>query len=246
MEKEIGGGAKEEGGESKRTKPRRERKEEVGESSAPGKFDESVNGSQKPRRRRVDDEDTPSTISASPKVAGGGGGGGWMDSSAASASAKEDSSSLNKAHDFSFTSAAAQKNKDKHFDDNDNDEIIVIPDLDEDGADADHRVAHAPRNITRRIPTLSELENEAEAAMPTPYIEGLDLSVLQSSLVPLELVKENDVGWTFESLLSEVTDDINGTHQPQPKAKKIVVLSPVKPSKLSPKKKKKSSDKNRD
>ena len=29
-------------------------------------------------------------------------------------------------------------------------------------------------------------------------------------------------------LLNEVTDEINGTHQPQPKVKKVVTLSPLK------------------
>ena len=38
---------------------------------------------------------------------------------------------------------------------------MLIPDLDEEGgADSDQRIAHAPRNINRRIPTLAELEND--------------------------------------------------------------------------------------
>ncbi len=52
------------------------------------------------------------------------------------------------------------QNREKHLHD-DNDEIMLIPDLDEEGgADSDQRIAHAPRNINRRIPTLAELEND--------------------------------------------------------------------------------------
>jgi hypothetical protein len=132
------------------------------------------------------------------------------------------------------------QNKDKYFNESD-DEILIIPDLDEEGgADADQRVAHAPRNVTRRIPTLSELESEAVAAIPSSDANGMDLSCLQSTLVPLELLKEEDVCWTFETLLAEATDEVNGTQQPQPKPKKVVQLSPVKS-----KSKSKSSSKSR-
>jgi hypothetical protein len=51
-------------------------------------------------------------------------------------------------------------NREKHLHE-DNDEIILIPDLDEEGgADSDQRIAHAPRNVNRKIPTLTELEND--------------------------------------------------------------------------------------
>ena len=204
-------GAKEE----KARRPRRERKEEqkpVQETADEKPPDVTPSG--KPRRKRGDQ---------SPQ---GGGGGGWM-----SAPAKQvynnDENDAGSIPSLNETIVAG--NKDKHFNDNDDDEILIIPDLDEEGgADADQRVAHAPRNITRRIPTLSELESEAVAAIPTSDIEGLDLTCLQSTLVPLELIKEEDITWTFETLLSEATDEVNGTQQPQPKPKKVVQLSPVK------------------
>jgi len=51
-------------------------------------------------------------------------------------------------------------NREKHLQE-DNDEIMLIPDLDEEGgADSDQRIAHAPRNVNRKIPTLAELEND--------------------------------------------------------------------------------------
>lgn len=96
-------------------------------------------------------------------------------------------------------------NKDKHF--QDNDEIVVIPDLDEDGGDSDQRIARAPRNITRKIPTLADLESEVKAAIPQSE-GGFDLSVLLNTLVPPQQVQEGDEHWTFESLLRDVTDEL--------------------------------------
>ena len=56
--------------------------------------------------------------------------------------------------------ALKNQNREKHLHD-DNDEIMLIPDLDEEGgADSDQRIAHAPRNVNRKIPTLAELESD--------------------------------------------------------------------------------------
>eukprot|EP00428_Durinskia_dybowskii_P085266 CAMPEP_0170428136 /NCGR_PEP_ID=MMETSP0117_2-20130122/39606_1 /TAXON_ID=400756 /ORGANISM="Durinskia baltica, Strain CSIRO CS-38" /LENGTH=248 /DNA_ID=CAMNT_0010687403 /DNA_START=62 /DNA_END=808 /DNA_ORIENTATION=- len=107
-------------------------------------------------------------------------------------------------------SQAISANRDKHLQD-DNDEIILIPDLDEEGgADSDQRIAHAPRNVNRKIPTLKDLEVEVKAAVPTSE-EGLNLSVLLTTLVPAGMVKEDDVVWTFDSLLREITDELSNT-----------------------------------
>jgi hypothetical protein len=81
----------------------------------------------------------------------GGGGGGWMNSpdkkaTAVSKLSIEEDEENNKIN-------ANPNNKDKFFQEG-TDDIMVIPDLDEDGYDDDHRVAHAPRNITRKIPSL--------------------------------------------------------------------------------------------
>jgi hypothetical protein len=107
-------------------------------------------------------------------------------------------------------------NREKHLNE-DNDEIIVIPDLDEEGgADSDQRIAHAPRNVNRRIPTLAELDNDlkstASSGSSADSDGSLNLSVLLSTLVPASMVYEDpDTLWTFESLLREVTDDLSNT-----------------------------------
>ena len=122
--------------------------------------------------------------------------------------------------------AMAAQNKDKHFQDNNNDEILIIPDLDEDGGDADQRVAHAPRNVNRKIPTLDELENDVKAALPSRE-NGLDMTVLFKTLVPVSQVQESDVPWCFDSLLRDVTEELLA-----PVLSDLTVTAPKASSKL--------------
>jgi hypothetical protein len=102
----------------------------------------------------------------------------------------------------------------KHRDDDD-DDIIIIPDLDEDGGGfdggGDSRVAQAPRNVVRKIPTLDELERDVQSTMPTVSAGGYDLAVLTSTLVPSTGLSEIDEAWDFDSLLREVTDQLTDT-----------------------------------
>jgi hypothetical protein len=103
----------------------------------------------------------------------------------------------------------------KHEDDED-DDIIIIPDLDEDGdggfgGGGDSRVAQAPRNVIRKIPTLDELERDVQSTMPTVSAGGYDLAVLTSTLVPNVGLLEVDESWDFDGLLREVTDQLTDT-----------------------------------
>ncbi len=41
--------------------------------------------------------------------------------------------------------------------------------------------------------------------------EGLNLTVLLTTLVPAAMTKEEDELWTFESLLREITDELSDT-----------------------------------
>ena len=94
--------------------------------------------------------------------------------------------------------------RNKHNDDND--ELMLIPDLDQDGVDEDKRVAHAPKNVGRRIPTLTELNDDVKTVISSNEL-GYDLAVLLNSLVPAEFLSETDSQWTFDSLLQEVTEE---------------------------------------
>lgn len=39
--------------------------------------------------------------------------------------------------------------------------------------------------------------------------DGLNLSVLLTSLVPASLIQETDTHWTFDTLLREITDELS-------------------------------------
>jgi hypothetical protein len=123
-------------------------------------------------------------------------------------------------------------------------DILVIPDLDEDGYDDDHRVAHAPRNVTRKIPSLMELENEVKAAVPAAE-GGLDLGVLLRTLVPAQFVVEQDIGWSFESLLRDITDEFTAPSRAVV-AGGIIPATPTSKSKHSEDRQERQKDKDKE
>lgn len=61
--------------------------------------------------------------------------------------------------------------------------------------------------------------------------DGLALAPLLASLVPSTLLFEADQPWTFESLLREVSEEINELPKPATKATANNANSTVKPSK---------------
>lgn len=192
-------------------RPRRERKEAVTADEKPpvNAQEETIqNEDAKPRRRRAADQ-----IEETEKGAENGG---WM-----SMTPSENKNNVKKSLDEGVEIAPQASNRDKHFQEND-DEIIIIPDLDEDGNDADQRIAHAPRNVNRKIPTLNELENEIKAAV-TSVDSGFDFGVLLNTLVPSIFLAEADTLWTFENLLRDVTDELTVTS-------KTVTDTSVKPT----------------
>ena len=67
------------------------------------------------------------------------------------------------------------------------------------------QVAQAPRNLTRRLPNLRDLDAELKGAVPSGF--GVDLSVLTATLVPPDMVSEEDATWEFDALLQEVTQE---------------------------------------
>ena len=106
---------------------------------------------------------------------------------------------------------STQRNN-KHRDDDDD---IIIPDLDEDGrgfgGGRDSRIAQAPRNVVRKIPTLDELERDVQSTLPTVSAGGYDLAVLTSTSVPSTGLADIDETWDFDGLLREVTDQLTDT-----------------------------------
>ena len=113
-------------------------------------------------------------------------------------------------------STFAADNKEKHFQGDDDDDIVIIPDLDDEGGvDTDQRIAHAPKNITRKLPTLSDLDS-ALSSQGTSVLSdngGYNFSILLNTLIPADKIVENDTEWTFESLLRELTDELSPAPQ---------------------------------
>lgn len=216
--------------------------------------DSSLSIPSKPKRERIAEEKTSSSSSAaaatiSMEETGKGGrrkrddkntGGGWMNGTGPGSPDKNKiNTMISELDEMDVQDSKSSKNTNKHFEDND--EIVIIPDLDEDGGDANQGFAQAPRNVHRKIPTLADLEDEVKAAMPS--VEGgFDLKVLLATLVPPAQVQETDASWTFESLLREVTSEMSAP----PKTVISVLTSPApSPQKKESKVSSKSSDKKR-
>ena len=184
-------------GERQNFRPRRERKEVADEKPVIKNQSESLqNDDSKPRRRRAADQDDDQEKGTE--------NGGWM-----SMTSSDNKTQVKKNVDESTDIVPQSSNRDKHFQEND-DEIMIIPDLDEEGTDSDQRIAHAPRNINRKIPTLAELEHDIKAAANSGD-SGFELGILLSTLVPSSFLTETDNVWTFENLLRDVTDELTAT-----------------------------------
>mmetsp|Transcript_4039 Transcript_4039/g.4017 ORF Transcript_4039/g.4017 Transcript_4039/m.4017 type:complete len:230 (+) Transcript_4039:59-748(+) len=216
------GGQDDDKGDTRPRRPRRMRKDDsnmneddeiTSKSSSQQQSQQSQpseSSQNKPRRKRVtNDDDTTS------------GDGGWM--GGVTQEQKQ------KFEPEPESPAIVAQNKDKHF--NEDVAEIIIPDLDEDGGgDADQRVAHAPRNLSRKIPALSTLQHEAKSYLHSNK-DGIDLSILLSTLVPPNMLIEDDSLWTFDSLLREVTEELYsmGRTKSNQNNSKSKVSSPVKP-----------------
>jgi hypothetical protein len=98
-----------------------------------------------------------------------------------------------------------------HFDDDGGDDIMIIPDLDDEGdseEDITVQVASAPKNVTRRVASLHELDSSLKHSVRSGS-HGVDLSLLSNRLVPPTSVAEPDELWTFEELLQRVTQEFH-------------------------------------
>ncbi|OQR90797.1 hypothetical protein ACHHYP_05236 [Achlya hypogyna] len=101
------------------------------------------------------------------------------------------------------------KPKNRHFDDDgEATEIVEIPDLEEEEREPDitTQIADAPRNTTRVVQSLKELERDVKYALPSTG--SIDLQLLTSFLCPQRAVIEDDDPWDFDSLLRDVFQEV--------------------------------------
>jgi len=96
-----------------------------------------------------------------------------------------------------------------HMDDADDDEgMTYIPDLEDEEEQIGLAVAVAPALKSSRVQTITELDEEIDMALPSTSEIGVDLSVLQSYLMPQEQVQEEDVPWDFEHELQMIASEM--------------------------------------
>lgn len=158
-------------------------------------------GGGRPRRRRQ--EDSENSGGAQPKSVGEG----WASERkvVAADGAQKEADKL---------PAGRRAKKKNNFDDEGGEigsgDIMIIPDLEEEGEaeSMEPKVAMAPKNTARRVPSLRELDHAIEYVIPSAT-DGLDMSLLTNKLVPPEMLHEPDVPWDFDSLLQEVTQEYN-------------------------------------
>ncbi len=139
--------------------------------------------------------------------------GGWFDASPKKGRRNAPMAEAQPEEEEEDQGLRSTRKNNKHGDDDD--DIIIIPDLDEDGGGfeggGDARIAQAPRNVHRKIPTLAELEIAVQATMPSVQEGGYDLAVLTATLVPAAGLEEKDEAWDFDGLLRDVTDELTST-----------------------------------
>jgi hypothetical protein len=102
-----------------------------------------------------------------------------------------------------------RKGRKNHFANDDDGDIMIIPDLEEEQEeDITVQVAAAPKNLTRKVATLFDLDNDLKHSISSAA-GGLDMSLLTEKLVPPGKVQEEDVEWDFDTLLQSVTQEFH-------------------------------------
>ena len=105
-----------------------------------------------------------------------------------------------------------RKGRKGHFDNDGDDDIMIIPDLDDEGdvdEDITVQVAAAPKNTSRKVASLHELDSSIKSIEVRSGAAGIDLSLLSHRLVPVGNVQEVDERWEFDKLLQSVTQEFH-------------------------------------
>lgn len=95
--------------------------------------------------------------------------------------------------------------------DSDDDDGVAafIPDLEEEEQEEQIREVSAAPAVQHQMQSIDELDNGADAAGALHMIDhGIDLTLLHTCLSARGHVEEKDATWDFNSLLSEVSQEI--------------------------------------
>ncbi|XP_063070321.1 intraflagellar transport protein 43 homolog A-like [Engraulis encrasicolus] len=130
--------------------------------------------------------------------------GGWAEETTGSGSAKSGRrQTLDEVEDHRLRPQSPQRS------DSDGD-IPVIPDLDEvQEEDLTMQVAAPPSIQVNRVLTYRDLDNDLMKYSTFQTLDGeIDLKLLTEVLAPEQEVHEDDVGWDWDHLLTEVSSEL--------------------------------------
>ncbi|XP_071375694.1 intraflagellar transport protein 43 homolog [Centroberyx affinis] len=130
--------------------------------------------------------------------------GGWAEESSGSGSAK--SSRRPAAEDLEDRRLQPQTPQGS----DDEGDIPVIPDLDEvQEEDLTMQVAAPPSIQVNRVMTYRDLDNDLKHYSAFQTLDGeIDLKLLTKVLAPEQEVREEDVGWDWDHLFTEVSSEL--------------------------------------
>lgn len=77
----------------------------------------------------------------------------------------------------------------------------------------DNVETEAPNVRTNRMQALQELDQELGYSVSTSQLDGIDLSLLTSQLLPQDACADPDVAWDYDGLFTEVSTLDNANDQ---------------------------------
>ncbi|POM80959.1 Hypothetical protein PHPALM_1140 [Phytophthora palmivora] len=116
-----------------------------------------------------------------------------------------------KGSEAAATGSDRRNQKNRYFEEDDETtDIMEIPDLEEEEREPDitTMVAEAPRNTTRAVQSLKQLDRDIKFALPSAQTHGVDLHLLTAALCPERAVYEEDEPWDFDTLLNDIAQEI--------------------------------------
>ena len=117
----------------------------------------------------------------------------------------------------SSSSSSSSSSRHKFVQDTVTEVVAVIRDTDQETIDdLASKIASAPRNTTRRVQSLAELDNDTfssftgnnTTANNNNSLKNIDLSLLTSALCSPEILQENDEVWEFDRLLQSLSQQM--------------------------------------
>ncbi|GAB5364889.1 hypothetical protein AAMO2058_001009000 [Amorphochlora amoebiformis] len=86
--------------------------------------------------------------------------------------------------------------------------------------ETEKKVANAPNVRLQKMQSLKELDHDIMFQLPTSLNDGVDLSMLTSTLVPQSKTIEEDEAWTFDQLFTSLSSAMRTEEEAKEKKSK--------------------------